>query len=150
MALGQYIVTTRKNIASSGTGEMLVNNPSNNDFQAKIKTLIFGSETLTDVDCLKNVTVDSSGTSKTPQNLEITVNNTSSIEVETGGTYSGGTTFFSGVIYPNCREPVGGTINTEREDMILYPGNNLLIKVTNKGASTGRTTLELVYKEMKY
>lgn len=150
MALGEYIVTARADLASDAAGRMFIDNASENDCQAKIKTFVLGSETLTDIDCTKNVTVDSNGTSKTPQNTEIGSSNTSEIEISTGGSYSGGTTFFSGVIYPNTRGAVAGTLSSEHEDLIITPGTNLLIEATNKGSSTSRVTLELTFSEYHY
>ncbi len=150
MALGEYIVTARKNLASDATGSIFISNASDNNCQAKVKTFVLGSETLTDIDCTRNVTVDSNGTSKTPQNTIIGSGNTSEINISTGGSYSGGTTFFSGVVYPNTRDAVAGTLSSEYEDLMITPGNHVLIDATNKGSSTSRITLELTFSEYHY
>lgn len=150
MAIGEYIASVRKNISSSGTYSFLINNPDNNDYKMHINRLVVGTDQLLDIDVDKNVSIDSNGTSIDILNSELNATNTSSMRVEEEGSYSGGSTFYTGAMYQRCIEPVIGTTDSQAEDLVLSDGNNLLIKLTNQGDSSSTSTIELRYSEISY
>lgn len=145
----RYIVTKRfTGISQDATSSVLLSNPSNSGLITHIENATVSTGGLSDIDLTTNVTVDSAGTSITPQQSFIGSSTTSSINAEHSGTYTGGT-LYSEIIIPGSSAgaaSTGGT-STIATDTNIDENNNLLIEVTNRSTGSIRISIAIIYRE---
>lgn len=99
------------------------------------------------VDVYRNNTVSSSGTSVTPVNLNFGSSNTSVVNVEYGGSYVAGSLVHSTVVPGGSQIRAVGSAVEVGESVVIPPGNDFLIKVTNKSASASDISIRVLWWE---
>lgn len=139
------------NVGSNRTINIVLENPTDGSpepIHAAIEPPTTGASNLTDIDVLKNVSVDSAGVSQEPRNVRTSEPDDAEMNVQTEATISGGTEISEGFIGGFSRG--SGIINVEekRVPLIIEPGDNVALLATNSDRVTqDRVSLEMDFAE---
>lgn len=141
-----FQVSKRKNVAKDATFAVLLELPSNPDpSRLLVGEIDIQANAKGDIDYTKDVSVDTSGTSITPNSLLIEGDASSSAaNAEHGGTYSGGSTVRESTI-PSGGKESGGT--ADGPAFVLMPNTNLLIEVTNSSSGAADYSIHITFEE---
>lgn len=132
--------------------EVLLENPPSNDNTVFVALTSVNTQALLDLDLTENVTVDSAGTDLTVNNLTIGEATESQLEIEFGGTYSGGTPHTEDVVPGGAGGPGGsgslaGTGLGSLTGLTLNAGENILFTATNRSTSSIRFAMKFISTE---
>ena len=143
-----FIVSRRfEGVASDSYVDIYLENPSNSGKKIHIEIVEVVSMAQAWVDIFKGNTVTASGTSIEPVNLNLGSNNSSVANAEYGGSYSTGK-LISNTVCPGGSHirAVGGAAEVG-EMVIIPPGQNILVRVTNKSAQTTDLSIRILWWE---
>lgn len=143
-----YSISHRfENISSGSSVDVYFENPSasgKNIFIIVIEVVTFAQAW---IDIYRNNSVTASGTSITPLNLNMGSSNTSVSYIEYGGTYSTGELAHSSVCPGGSRIRAVGGATEVGETIIINPGGNILVRVTNKSDSSQDMSIRIIWWE---
>mgnify|MGYP000651507505 CR=1 FL=1 len=136
-----------ESVSSDASVDIYFENPSGSGRTVYIVMIEVVSFAQAHIDIYRNSTVTSSGTSITPVNLNFSSTITSVANVEYGGTYTLGTLTLN-TVCPGGRaiRAVGGASEVG-ETVIIPPGYNFLIRVTNKSTSSADLSIRIIWWE---
>jgi len=99
------------------------------------------------IDIYRNATVSTAGTQINPVNLNTASTNTSVVHAEYGGTYSGGTLVHETVVPGGSRIRAVGGASEVGESVIIGEGDSILVRFTNKSASSTDMSIRIIWWE---
>jgi len=140
-----------EDVGSNRTVNIVLENPTDGNpepLHAAIDPPVTGSVGLTDIDLIRNVTVDSTGTSHTPRNIRTGEPDNAEMTVQTEATISGGTELSDTFIGGQSRG--SDMVNVEQKliPLIVEPGDNIALTATNSDRVTkDRLALEIDFTE---
>jgi hypothetical protein len=135
-----------ENVASGAEVNLYFENPAGSGMEVFIIVIDVISFAQTWIDVYRGVTA-SGGTAITPVNLNFEKAIASVATVKYGVTSSGGTLVHSTVCPGGSRVQATGGAAEVGETVVVPPGYNLLIKVTNKSASSADLSIRIVWWE---
>jgi len=143
-----FVVSRRfEGVASDAYVDIYFENPSGSGKKIHIEVVEVVSMAQAWVDIYRGNTVTASGTSIVPVNLNMESNNSSIANAEYGGSYSTGELISNTVCPGGSRiRAVGGAAEVG-EMMIIPPGLNILVRVTNKSASATDLSVRILWWE---
>lgn len=119
----------RFTLAAGGSVRILFNNRSGRN--VKVVAVEINTQGNINVDIYDNVTVESSGSKWIIRNLNLASNNTIDVDVEDGGTYSGGELVHQTIGYGGAKNFAVGSLSEVGERVIVPGGRNIMLEVTN-------------------
>lgn len=129
-----------ESVASDAAVNLYFSNPAASGMHVFIITIDVASLAQAWMDVYRAV-APSGGTAITPVNLNFSSANTSVVVAKYGVTYTGGTLVHSSVCPGGSKVQAVGGVAEIGETVVIPPGYDLLVKVTNK--STGATDLSI-------
>lgn len=134
-------------IASGSSVDLYFENPLGSGRRVYIITVEVTSLAQAWIDIYRGNTVAAHGTALTPVNLNFEKNIPSIVNAEYGGTYGLGTLTLDDLCPGGSKkEAVGGDAEVG-ETVIIPPGYNFLVRVTNKSASDTDISIRIVWWE---
>lgn len=133
-----------------GTDEsiyMYFENPINSGVKAYIISILVTSTAKAYIDIFRNNTVLNPGITLKPINLNFASNNTSKIHVEYGGTYSLGVRTLDDLNPGGVIATAIGWVSDVGESVVVNPGSNFVIKITNKSNVTEDIAIRIIWWE---
>ena len=135
------------NIASNAEAVMVFNNPSESDRTAYIVIIEVVTMAQAWVDIYRDNIITDIGTAITPMNLNLGSNNTSVMQVGYNGAYVEGTLALNTVCPGGTRVRAIGGATEVGESVVIPPGKNMLVKVTNKSGSAQDLSIRILWWE---
>jgi len=134
-------------VASDSSVDLFFENPSGSNKNVFIMAIEVASSGLFWVDIFRGNSITTSGTSLSPVNLNTSSNNSSVVSAEYGGTYATGTLVHNTVAPGGTLVRAIGSIAEVGESIVLTPGNNLLIRGTNKAGASADMSIRVIWWE---
>jgi len=134
-------------VGADSSVDLYFENPSDSGRQVFVVVVEIVSLAQAWIDVYRENTVTVSGTALTPVNLNFEKTISSVVNVEYGGTYELGTLTLN-TICPggSKKEAVGGNAEVG-ETVVIPPGFNFLVRVTNKSASATDLSIRILWWE---
>jgi len=135
------------NIASNAEAVMVFVNPADSDKTAYIVAVEVITMAQAWVDVFHDNDITDIGTRVTPVNLNLGSNNTSAMQVGYNGSYTEGVQAVN-IVCPGGSHirAIGGATEVG-ESVVIPPGKNILVKVTNKSASAQDLSIRILWWE---
>ena len=136
-----------ESVGAGASVNVYFENPTNSGKKVYLSIIEIVSFAQAHVDIYRDNTKTASGTSLTPQNLNLESANTSAVAAEYGGTYTTGTLSLN-TICPggSAIRAVGGAAEVG-ELLIIPAGKNILVSVTNKSSSAADLSIRILWWE---
>jgi len=100
-----------------------------------------------DIDIYDNVTVESSGNKWDIRNLNLGSSYMTNVEVEDGGTYTGGKLVHQTIGFGGKKNFAVGSLSEVGEGVYIPPNNNILLKITNTTSSAVKISVRFIFYE---
>ena len=134
-------------VASDASVDIYFENPSGSGRTIYIIAIEISTLAQAWADVYRGNTVSVSGTSITPVNLNFSSTISSIVNAEYGGTYTTGTLVHNTVIGGGTRVNAIGSLAEVGETVVIPPGNNLLVRATNKDTAASDISIRIVWWE---
>lgn len=143
-----YSISHRfENISSGSSVDLYFENPSTSEKNVFIIAVEIVTFAQAWIDIYRNNSITASGTSITPLNLNMSSSNTSVSYIEYGGTYTTGELALNTVCPGGSRIRAVGGVSEVGESVIVNPGSNILVRVTNKSADSQDVSIRIIWWE---
>lgn len=144
-----FAVTHQVQLADGSSAELVLDNGTS-DTSALIRSIIARGAGFAEIDLKKDTSIDTAGNSEDATPMNIGSGASTSMTVDAGGTYSGGTIILQPML-PGGSGALGSGVNHsswESAPAIISSGNSGSIVVTNQTGGTEEYELAIVYVEV--
>ena len=144
-----FAISKRVTIANGNYIDVYLENPSGSNKNIYVLIIECSSLGAGWIDVYKNVTITTSGTSITPNNLNFSSTNTSIVNIEYNGTYdlTGGTLTHETVLPGGSKVRAIGSVAEVGESIIMSSGDNILVRLTNKSGAETDMSIRIIWWE---
>jgi len=145
-----FVVSHRfEGISSGSVIEIFAENPSDSGRVVYVIAAEVVSSGYAYIDIYRNNTLVSSGTQLTPANLNFASAITSPCIINYGGTYTAGMLVHSTLNVGGSKNFAVGGLAEVGESVVIPPGGNILLRVTNKADTTADISVRFLWFENK-
>jgi len=143
-----YIISQRfTGVASGSSVQLYMENPSGSGRNIYIIEIEAGSLAQAHLDIYRENTVTSNGTSLEPLPLYLGSNKKSVVYAEHSGTHGLGKLALNTVVPGGSRTRAIGSIAEVGETLVIPPGQNMVVQLTNASASATDMSIKIVWWE---
>lgn len=128
----------RITLDAGGTESIVIDDPGTSDEKASILAFVISNEATISVDFYKDATIDTSGTEMFVMNSKTSEEDTTPINFEYGGSYSGGTKIGEDFFPAGTKNQSSGA-KTNDIRRIVTPGDTVRYEFTNNDTSNSQT-----------
>jgi len=136
----------RFTIASGSSVSAVLNNKSGK--RIKVVAVEIDTTANLEVDIYDNVTISASGNKWIIRNLNLESDYMTSVEVEDGGTYTGGELVHQTIAHGGTKNQAVGSLSEVGEGVIIPPNSNILVQLTNKNTQDVKCSIRFVFYEV--
>jgi len=144
---GKAFTSSKRFTINSGESKYIV---FNNKSQKKVKlvSVEVNTEGNIDIDIYDNVDILSSGNKWKIRNLNLESDYMTSVEIEDGGSYSGGELVHETIGYGGVKNFAVGSQSEVGEQIIIPPNNNIMIVITNSTTQSFKISIRFLFYEV--
>ena len=140
-----FTASKRFSLDSGQTVQVVFNNKS--DKKVKVVSVEINTEGNVDIDVYDNVSIDASGNKWTIRNLNLDSDYMTAVEIEDGGTYSGGEPVHETIGYGGAKNFAVGSQSEVGEQVIVPPNKNIMIAITNSTTQAFKVSVRFLFYE---
>jgi len=134
-------------VASKASVDFYFENPSGSEVDVFMIAMEITALASCHIDIYRNNTVTATGTSVTPVNLNFSSAKASVVQAEYGGTYTLGNLVKQTICPGGSKKEAIGGLASVGENVVIPPGNNFLVRITNISDAATDISVEILWWE---